>query len=379
MDSRAFCSGNLWFSGPGVAASIILVGVRESGHGSGSGRFSMIWSGCSHILIVAMNTPPDVSLDQTYHYPPELLEMLTEVIPCLFKSKQGVIDFFRGAGTPAPFLAEWQSKVRADRDSVKKHEIARDVLRQLNEGGDKTLAQRREVIKRVSEFEDFSTCYENDRYKAQGLVAQILKVVNVKDSFTRMNLEREKERKQRQAAYTTSVEAKQKEVKERTAIKDSLYKLFAETDPYKRGKQLEGILNSLFSFAGFLVREAFTLKGDEGQGIIEQIDGVVEVDGMLYLVEMKWWDRPIGRQEIAPHFVSVYGRGNVGGIFISYSGFSPAAIEDAKTGLVQKVFVLTELQEIIQVIDRESDLAAFFKEKINRAKSDRNPFYKIPS
>ena len=212
-----------------------------------------------------MNTEPNISLDQTYHYPPELLEMLTEVIPCLFKSKQGVIDFFRGAGTPAPFLAEWQSKVRTDRDSVKKHEIARDVLRQLNEGGDKTLAQRREVIKRVSEFEDFSTCYENDRYKAQGLVAQILKVVNVKDSFTRMNLEREKERKQRQAAYTASVEAKQKEVKERAAIKDSLYKLFAETDPYKRGKQLEGILNSLFSFAGFLVREAFTLKGDEGR------------------------------------------------------------------------------------------------------------------
>ena len=28
-----------------------------------------------------------------------------DIIPCLFKSKQGVIDFFRGAVTPAPFLA----------------------------------------------------------------------------------------------------------------------------------------------------------------------------------------------------------------------------------------------------------------------------------
>jgi Protein of unknown function (DUF2924) len=33
---------------------------------------------------------------------------------------------------------------------------------------------------------------ESDRYKAQGLVAQIQKVVNVKDSFTRINLERER-------------------------------------------------------------------------------------------------------------------------------------------------------------------------------------------
>lgn len=155
--------------------------------------------------------------------------------------------------------------------------------------------------------------------------------------------------------------------------------MFGKNDPHKRGKRLEGVLNNLFSSAGFLVRETFTLKGEAGQGVIEQIDGVVEIDGVLYLVEMKWWDKPIGRQEIAPHFVSVYGRGDVGGIFMSYSGFSPAAIEDAKTGLAQKVFVPAELQEIIQVVDREADLKAFFKEKIRRAKSDRNPFCKLPS
>jgi restriction system protein len=94
---------------------------------------------------------------------------------------------------------------------------------------------------------------------------------------------------------------------------------------------------------------------------------------------MKWWDKPIGRQEIAPHFVSVYSRGDVGGIFILYSGFSAAAIEDATTGLTQKVFVLTELREIVQIIEREGDLKAFFKHKIHRAKSDRNPFYKASS
>jgi restriction endonuclease Mrr len=137
-----------------------------------------------------------------------------------------------------------------------------------------------------------------------------------------------------------------------------------------------GSPSNLFAFAGFLVREAFTLRGNQGEGIIEQIDGAVEFEGVLYLVEMKWWDKPIGRQEIAPHLVSVYGRGDVGGIFISYSGFSPAAIDDARTGLTQKVFVLAELQEIVQVLERESDLKALFKEKIHRAKTDRNPFYK---
>jgi restriction system protein len=321
-----------------------------------------------------MSSNIDMSLDEAYHFPPELLELLTDIIPRLFKSKPAVLDFFQGAGTPGQYLADWRLKVRADRDSVKKHEITRDVLRHLNEGGDATLKQRREVIKRVSEFDDFSTCYDNDRLQAQGLVAQVRQLVNVKDSFTRMNIERERERKQRQDDYKRILEAKQKEGGERSAIKDSLYKLFGETDPWKRGKQLEAALNRLFAFAGFSAREAFTLKGDEQKGIVEQIDGAVELDGSLYLVEMKWWHEPIGRKEIAPHFVSVYNRGNVGGIFISYSGFSVATIEDAKIGLTQKVFVLTELQEIVQVIDREGDLAMFFKETIRRAKSDRNPF-----
>lgn len=320
-----------------------------------------------------MQTEVDIS----YHYPPELLELLCDAVPVLFRSKQGVLDFFAGAGVPNKLLADWKQRLRQDKESVKKHEMARSVLCRLNEAGEPALAHRREVLKRVAEFEDFSSCWDNDRYKAQGLVSQIQRVINVKDSFTRMNLEREKERKQRQAAYTAGIEAKQKENERRQELKTTLYKLFVETDRRKRGKQLEGALNALFEFAGFLVREAFALKGQEGEGIIEQIDGVVEISSALYLVEMKWWDKPIGRQEIAPHLVSVYGRGDVGGIFISYSGYTPAAIDDAKTGLAQKVFVLTELQEIIATLEGDGDLKALFREKINRAKSERNPFFKL--
>jgi hypothetical protein len=65
--------------------------------------------------------------------PPDLLELLTDTIPALFKSKQAVIDFFQGAGAPAALLSSWRHQLRTDRDSVRKHEITRDVLRALNE------------------------------------------------------------------------------------------------------------------------------------------------------------------------------------------------------------------------------------------------------
>jgi hypothetical protein len=52
-------------------------------------------------------------------------------------------------------------------------------------------------VKRVTEFEDFTTCWPSDQLKAEGLVARVRQVVNVRDSFTRMKQERDGERQER--------------------------------------------------------------------------------------------------------------------------------------------------------------------------------------
>ena len=54
------------------------------------------------------------------------------------------------------------------------------------------------MIKRVTEYEDFSTCWPEKQLPAQGLVARVRAVVNVKDTFTRLNQERENDRRERQ-------------------------------------------------------------------------------------------------------------------------------------------------------------------------------------
>src|SRR5699024_6285723 len=77
--------------------------------------------------------------------------------------------------------------------NVTKYKIVRVVLSRLNEAGEKTLRERREVLKRVVEFESFSSCWPDDQLKARGLVAEIQKVVNTKDAFMRMKIARDKE------------------------------------------------------------------------------------------------------------------------------------------------------------------------------------------
>ena len=89
-------------------------------------------------------------MDITFHYPPELFELLVEAIPRLFRSKRAVLLFFEGAGVSFNLLDDLWQKVETDRTNIHKYEIVRTVLTRLNEQGEATLRERREVLKRVT-------------------------------------------------------------------------------------------------------------------------------------------------------------------------------------------------------------------------------------
>lgn len=315
----------------------------------------------------------DTMIDITFQYPPELMNLLIDTIPLLNRSKNDVLLFFRGAGVPNSLLNDIAQKIQLNSNSVNKYEIARIILIRLNEKGEPALRQRREILKRVTEFESFSTCWPNDQLKARGLVSEISKVVNIKDSFTRINLEREKERKIHQAEYKKRIDAEKQKREAIQNIHNELSSLFGEKDSWKRGKKLEPILNKLFNTFDILIKDAFTLKGKEGEGIVEQIDGVVEIDNHVYLVEMKWMKEPIGSGEISQHLLRVYNRGEVRGIFISASHYTKAAINNCIEALHHSVFVLCELREIVFALEREKDMKEFFREKVNAALLEKKP------
>lgn len=312
--------------------------------------------------------------DIVFHYPPELLNLLIDAIPRLCRSKKDVLLFFRGAGVAEATLRDLSAVVRSEPESVTKFSIVRTVLTRLNERGEQTLRERREVLKRVVEFEDFSTCWPNDQLVVKGLVAEIRRVVNVKDSFTRIHQEREAEHEQHKMAQRQRMEQVETARLVRESIKQDLYALFKDTDAQRRGKTLEGVLNRLFKAEGLLVREAFTLSDPSGKGIFEQIDGVVQFDGSLYLVEVKWWSDPIGPGDVAQHMVRVHSRGQSRGIFISTSRYTPAAIQTCRDALALSPFVLCELQEFVLLLERGGSLTDMLQRKITAVIVDKQPF-----
>jgi restriction system protein len=315
-------------------------------------------------------------MDISFHYPPELLQLLVDTLPKLCKSKTDLLLFFQGAGTSSSILAPYQQLLQTDKTRFIKYHVTRELLAKINEQGENGLRVRRELLKRIVEFDDFSVCWENDRAAARGLVAQVRELVNVKDSFTRMRVEKDEEKRRRVEEQEAAAKVLQRRMAERDRVKADLFALFGETDAHKRGKALEGVLNRLFASHEILVREAFTIKGACGEGVIEQIDGIVEIDAYLYLVEMKWWNSPIGAGEVSPHLVRVFSRGGqVRGLFISYTDFTEAAIAQCRDAIVQgRVVILSTLEEIVSLLNQGGDMKAWLKAKLEAALIDKQPF-----
>jgi restriction system protein len=314
-------------------------------------------------------------LDVVFHYPPELTQLLIQTIPLLCPAKRDVLLFFRGSGVGDSVRADLEEQLRKDRESINKYEIVRTILERLNARGEAALRERREILRRVTEFDDFSTCWPNDQLKAKGLVAEVSRVVGVKDSFTRMKLAQEEERKLRIAEQESKMRSAAERRNAMQSLRIELGRLFGESDPVRRGKALEGVLNRLFSVNAISVREAFVLRVD-GHGIVEQIDGIVELDGELYLVEVKWWHAPLGPGDVAQHLVRVFNRGHARGIFISASDYTNAAILSCKESLARAVFVLCAPEEFVLLLEQDVELRDFLKQKIVAAIVDKNPYWR---
>jgi restriction system protein len=89
-----------------------------------------------------------------------------DAVPLLTRGKRDVVLFFRGCGVDRTFLAGIERRI-AEEPNFSKYHITREVLAHVNELGDRGLGPRRQVLKRVSEFDDVSSCYPDNQMKAR--------------------------------------------------------------------------------------------------------------------------------------------------------------------------------------------------------------------
>jgi restriction system protein len=312
-------------------------------------------------------------MDQFYHYHPDFFNLLVDTIPKLVRSKVAVLDFFKNAGVSETILGDLRRKLSQSSQSANKYELAREVLKRVNEGGEKLLRERREIVRRICEFNEFGSCWPNDRDDAFGKVARVRDLVNAKDTLTRIEEEREKERRRniQKQEELLAQKAESQETLER--LKKRLGALFTMNDPHRRGKELETLMNEIFRANHISVRESFNIYSDEDGICDEQIDGVVELDGHVYLVEVKWEASALGVEKVSRHLSRLFLR-DVRGMIISASGFTTPSIRMIREALSQKIIVLGDVEEVYRVLDSNSDFKEFLRNKVNTAIVDKQPY-----
>src|SRR5512135_402489 len=311
---------------------------------------------------------PTPVLDRSYHYPPDVLELLVDTIPRLIKTKAGLLDFFEEAGVPEGLMAEWRTKLNRDRMSVSKYHLARGLLRGLNALGDEARPVRHQVLRRLARHADFSAGWEDDRGRAEELIARIRELAGETDAGTWHAACQEALTRQ---ATVGSYHARLKDIEDRRealdTLKRDLYQAFRVAVPAKRKALLGTVLPRLFTCHDVTTRKA--PAAPEADATV-----LIDFDGAPYLVELRWSDKQLDFKQLGPHLVTLYGCPELRGLFISSAGFTDQAIRDLGSILPERPCVLCHLEEIVLLIEQGRDLKELLRAKIRAAETEQMPF-----
>lgn len=140
-------------------------------------------------------------------------------------------------------------------------------------------------------------------------------------------------------------------------------------NPQARGYQFERYLNRLFKDCALEPRESFRIKG-------EQIDGSFVLRNDIYLLEAKWTNKLTEKCDLVVFNEKVSSKsGFTRGLFISFAGYCPDAVETFCNGREVRIVLMT-VQELAVALTREMDISTVIWNKV-RALAEEGNYNKL--
>jgi hypothetical protein len=126
------------------------------------------------------------------------------------------------------------------------------------------------------------------------------------------------------------------------------------TDPHARGIEFEGFLNELFRLFDLEPRAAYSMEG-------EQVDGAFSFDTDDYILEAKWWQRPVGRGQLDIFCKRIEKKGKDAlGLYISINGFTQDARDEYSAATP---FITMEAADLLAVLEERIGLVRLLRQK----------------
>ena len=224
------------------------------------------------------------------HYPPQLVTLITEVLPILFVKRKDILFFFANLHVPDEVLADIRESVSRQENSISKYMMIRTILYRLsNNKKNNFLRERYEILKRLIEFKDFDICWPNTIDKAKSIISKIENLDRENSWLKEMkkSLGQKKEKHEKQKVFN--------QIKiQKNLLSGNLLKLLSDQDGIKRSEVLAGIMNHFFTLYEITIIDTFRKNVLSDEGLIAHIEGVVEINKDMYLLEIKWARNKLG-------------------------------------------------------------------------------------
>jgi hypothetical protein len=137
-------------------------------------------------------------------------------------------------------------------------------------------------------------------------------------------------------------------------LKDEFVQLTKEKDRNKAGLSFEPFLNRLFEIFQLKPRLPFRIVG-------EQIDGSFELDGQIYLLELKWENHPLPEETLLAFRGKIEGKSAfTRGVFVAVNGISVQA-RDAITRGKQPSFFVIDGYDLMMILNEAMSLHEFLR------------------
>lgn len=144
----------------------------------------------------------------------------------------------------------------------------------------------------------------------------------------------------------------------------------SETSKQNKGYEFEKYLRDLFDAAGLKPRESYRVKG-------EQIDGSIEFNGNVYLVEAKWTGGPVNRSDLVVFADKVSRKSKfTRGIFVSHSGYVENAVETYAIGKTPEI-ILIDMKEMTWALENGIDIEDILSKKVRKLIEEGKIYYNI--
>ena len=195
----------------------------------------------------------------------------------------------------------------------------------------------------MERFPDFDRLEDKDRLKRQREAERA--VTNLKAS-----LKKESSARDEAAAKRQKIDEYRKESQQQASFKanlDSLKKSYLvltqqQEHPQERGLALEKLLNDLFALFDLEPRLAYSSN-------VDQVDGSFRLDTDDYLIEAKWTQKPLGRDQADIFVQKITRRGKLAvGLLVSINGFSEPLREAYATS---SSFITMDGSDLFLVLD----------------------------